>query len=742
MALSIQGIVNRKKPRIYCLSNNQDSVWLAWMIKRGWVAKSTPLSSPKDLLTRFASSIKGMIVTDPALPPTKNIATMLAGVRDSVVATPRMAAELKLPVTEDLRGRWKTSVEAYRWAFDNLWPKLNHHVIACCYPDQMGLRDYLVENKVFIFWLSGPIDGARSYANPQKELELMEQLLAKMPVNMPVMGYPYAGKDIGIGEGPGVTLFAEFGKYLPVLTDTSNLSCSLGCSNNAAQAGTGAARFRQWIPGKVYVSFLMSDGDNLPVLSVFNYPPLWCDPLRGKLPIGWTASPSAIMLIPDIMDYYYSTSTKRDLWLGAVTGIGYTYPDSYGLRFRPQDRFKVFDGFLKQTADYMQRMDEKILWPMNLTHPDMIARYATSIPGLEALFPDYGRRVSDYQDATYSTSRNTPVFCAVTRWEENASDEEQIASLVRDVKSMAPTTRPAFLHLFIWNWGAKLSSLKEVLHRLGPDYVAVRPDQLASLYRQYMKTEKLILRMPNILVALENRPLLFTVICSERGRAATQYSAVIRVAGMAGTKLRGIGQSIAPSKSGEIQISATRLQRPDRVVSVWVDTREGQKRGSITVRRIAADETSISLLTQILNLRLCAAVLRGNAVSSDRRHRARRRSTGWIGLDGALGKGVSRGFLIYGPYEDLPAGKYVAMFRMKRTSAGEGTEVIIDTVVGGGSPTTSTRTLSESDLPVGKFRSFGQVFEHPGGSIETRLQWKGSSDLAVDSVTIFRQIVP
>ena len=104
-------------------------------------------------------------------------------------------------------------------------------MIACAWPRHLALRDYLVENKVFTFWISGPHDPPHRYASPVAEKRLMEQLLAKMPVNIPVLSFPYGGeKEVGIGEGPGVSLFAEFGKYVVGTIDCANLSVHSGIS--------------------------------------------------------------------------------------------------------------------------------------------------------------------------------------------------------------------------------------------------------------------------------------------------------------------------------------------------------------------------------------------------------------------------------------------------------------------------------------------------------------------------------
>ena len=321
------------------------------MLRRGWI-KGTKSATPKELLAQFKDVVKGAIITDPALPASKNIATMLASVKGGLVTSAALAKRYGLPVLDDLRGRWTTNVGSYRWAFDNLWPQLNHHVIACLWPDHLGLRDYLVANKVFIFWLSGAIDGARRYASPDAEVRLMEELLSKMPANIPVMGYPWAGKNIGIGEGPGVSLFAEFGKYLVGSIDTTNLTVHSGI-RVASLKQMPAPPAPQLDPAKVYVTWIVSDGDNLPVLTSGNFPQLWADKERGQFPIGWTVSPSASMLIPDIEDYYFQHRDAQRRLPRHVSGVGYTYPDLYGKRYA--DRHRVYDEFLAQTSRYMQR---------------------------------------------------------------------------------------------------------------------------------------------------------------------------------------------------------------------------------------------------------------------------------------------------------------------------------------------------------------------------------------------------
>ena len=728
LTYSLQGLVNRPQPRLYCVSAETDLKWLEWMRERGWV-KGTREASPAELPARFREVFQGLVVTDPALPASKNVATMLASVRDGLVASPRLAQELGLPVLEDLRGRWPTSVAAYRWAFEELWPQLNHHVIACSWPEHLALRDYLVQQKVFILWLSGPLDGARGYASPQAEIELMEELLAQMPVNIPVMSYPYAGKDVGIGEGPGVSLFAEFGKYLVG---------SIDCGNLSVHSGIPLAQLRQApapaVPAlqreKVYLSFIISDGDNLPVLTNGNFPQLWSDPLRGQFPIGWTLSPSAGLLIPDVVEYYYRTATPDDCFLGAVSGVGYTYPDLYGQRYRPTARQRVYDEFLDQTSTYMERSGLQSLWVMNATQPRVIARFAERIPFLEALFPDYGRRLPPGQDPTYPTARNVPVFHAVGAWRMEATREERVQDLVADVRRMTPTQRPAFLHVFALNWFTDLPLLQEALQRLGPEYVAVRPDHLAQLWRQAMVQEQVLARFPLVAPAIEGAELVLrgTVRNMTEGPQDVQ----VRLAdGLDAATVTPARVQLAPAAEATVEL--TGLPVGD-TIQLALEGAFGTREAKVALRRIPQAE----ILAELPAARLVPTTYLEAETLAHRDGQMQADAQATEGNVWAAVRGETEpGYIVFGPYAPLEAGRYLALFRLKRTGEGAGLLAALDTCVAGGTPQTGSRDVRAEELPLDQFRWAPVAFEHPGGNLETRVTWSGAASLAVDGIAVW-----
>jgi hypothetical protein len=56
--------------------------------------------------------------------------------------------------------------------------------------------------------------------------------------------------------------------------------------------------------------------------------------------------------------------------------------------------------------------------------------------------------------------------------------------LVKDIKAWTPRRRPAFLHVFLANPFTHMEIGENIVAALGPDYVAVRPDQLIALYER------------------------------------------------------------------------------------------------------------------------------------------------------------------------------------------------------------------------------------------------------------------
>lgn len=297
----LQGIVNRSQPRLYLIHDEYDELWLDWLRERGDVER-VPRLPVEQAFARFLPEVKQAFIIDPGVPASINVATMLAGIRGGLVITPRTAYEYNLPMGRppgswltgmDLRFmHWKKDIEAYRWFFKHYGDELSKQVVAVLDPREVALRDYLVEFKIPILWISGPQDvSSHPTASPEEEKEFAREILMQWPPNIPCLGWPGSGEQPqgGIGEWLGVRLISECAKYT-VVAAYDGYGPTVG--NLSVHSGTFATLRRPPMPpvklerDKVYVCFSACDGDG-PNFVRQVYRKLHDQPRRGRfLPVG------------------------------------------------------------------------------------------------------------------------------------------------------------------------------------------------------------------------------------------------------------------------------------------------------------------------------------------------------------------------------------------------------------------------------------------------------------------------
>ncbi|WP_211746118.1 GxGYxYP domain-containing protein [Paenibacillus sp. Marseille-Q4541] len=131
---SLQGIVNREEPRIYVQQNEVDP-WIQDL--------EVPFKlhdNVMDVFKAYAKEVKGIIVYDPAIPDSINVASTLAGLKDAVVASPELAKQLtakpyRLKVLDDLQGKFKDRLDAYTWQYENLWSQTTKRMLVGLSPN-------------------------------------------------------------------------------------------------------------------------------------------------------------------------------------------------------------------------------------------------------------------------------------------------------------------------------------------------------------------------------------------------------------------------------------------------------------------------------------------------------------------------------------------------------------------------------------------------------------------------------
>ncbi len=499
----LQGLANRREPVLYLIQDPWDEQWLDWLRERGDVREVQRLEVG-EVFERFLPLATRMFVTDPQIPATVNVATMLAAVTDGLVATPATMAQYSLPagaypdsskVGMDLRRlHFKRDVDAYRWVYEQIGDQLSRAAVAFLDPATTAIRDYVTEFKIPLLWIANHDDAAENpQAAPEDELKFAREVLMKWPPNIPCMGWPGngVGKEAGVGEWDGVRLASECGKfevcsaydgYSPTV---SNLSVHSGTTARLKQKPAAKLKLER---DKIYYSFIRSDGDGLNFLRHY-YRKLFDDPQHGAVAMGWHTGPCASDTMPNILDYFYKHAKPNDYFVNALTGVGYIHEDNFADNYPADERAKILQDFVKLSGEYRSRIDSTVLATFAEMSPERLTTLA-GIEGITGIFANYGRTHITNNENLLTTAHGKPVFRAVNGLSVGdltftpAGRRRMETTAIEEIQRNVPPQRPAFLHVFLANWLTNMDMAANIAKGLGPAYVGVRPDQLVDLYSQ------------------------------------------------------------------------------------------------------------------------------------------------------------------------------------------------------------------------------------------------------------------
>ena len=400
-ALSVlQGLVNRETPSLYLLHTRyarQDRQWLEELHFEGYMSREITIEGT---WAHFREKIKGAVLYDGSIMDEigayhadrlnqANVLMMIGALEDAVPLTLEMNAALQLPVIFDARGRWASQYEIMRWAYEELFPRMDQRILATQYPGIFLLTDYLVAFKIFTFWFPEH--------RTLPEDNLLNGILASTPPNTPILGWwfdwmphpqdPDLRHADAVMEEPGLLRGSAFGKVLTPSHEATNLSVHSGVAVGAYQHK--APEVPEWDPGKVYYAFILSDGDNLGEALMMRTRALqWDRPERGSVPAGWSFAPAAARLAPPVLNYYLRTASANDLLVGGL-GLGYTEPMMY-LRAYPEQREALYAAYTRLTDEALKWIDTSCLWLINGGDQEE-DRYAQASSGqLQGIFTGYG----------------------------------------------------------------------------------------------------------------------------------------------------------------------------------------------------------------------------------------------------------------------------------------------------------------------------------------------------------------
>jgi hypothetical protein len=458
MIYSLQGLVNKSQPRIYKDNGTYSGKYWLEALKLDF----EPVKDNWQLLEKYRSSVKGLIVYDPDVPDTYNLATTIAGLKEAVVASPslldRLAGEpYKLPILEDLRGKYKTKLEVYEDLYDHYWKETTHRVIIGLTPDiKTHLREYAIAIRASVIWLNPGV--------PEEE-QLLDRFLGDMPY----------GTGLYLGWWPdeqaGVEKTSEFGIATVAADWSDNLTVLGGTPRKITPPK--AAPVKPPLENKVYVTYILSDGDNLQYMekAFLNF---WSHPERGKIPLGWTVSPLMVDAMPGILDYLNRTATDQDVLVSGPSGLGYTYPNNW------TDK-EGLATFFQRTKDYMERAGIRVLTVWNTvtgtTAPEVGEIIADNVPSLLG-FTSQGNTgvVSVYGNAVPGQELHKGY----------ASSEGDLIDNVRDAIKRWDRKSPLFVGIQANPWQVTYENFVNAVAYFqdNKDVIVVRPDIYFQLIRE------------------------------------------------------------------------------------------------------------------------------------------------------------------------------------------------------------------------------------------------------------------
>ncbi|GAA3516780.1 GxGYxYP domain-containing protein [Actinocatenispora rupis] len=457
LVASLQGLVNRTRPRIATL-RPADEGGLTWLRTAGLTWRT--VADGWALLDKYRSVVRGVVVTDPDLPATRNLATTIAGLDDAIIAAPEQLDRLSgLPVVADLRGRFSDDIAAYTWAVDTLWPRCEHRLLVGLDPEGTlgNLREYAVATKALTLWIHPDVPESRAVG---------ERVMAGMAPGSSFLGWWPAG--VG-GESDGTELTSRHGLIVLAADHSQNLTVFGGVP--APVSGAQRALPVPALANRVYVTFSMTEGDNLQY-NQHRMRVLWDDPGRGAVPLNWSTNPLLVDAAPIFLSHFQRTASRNDYLMAGPSGAGYAYPSPW-----PDDTLASFTGM---TARYMRRtgMDSAVILnrvggsdvPMSDAEA---ARYITDVRPL-GLF-------KDWTDTTKLSVLHGDTPQAVSYL--TSSVDEATAAIATSAAGWSGDA-PLFLSIGILSWNLTPTDVATIAGTLGDPYTVVRGDQFFRLARQ------------------------------------------------------------------------------------------------------------------------------------------------------------------------------------------------------------------------------------------------------------------
>ncbi len=311
-AISLQGIVNSRKPRILTIGVKKAEIWFS---KFDFKLNRITL---EEAVLKYSEEIKGAVIYDTEEPHTINLACTLSGTKGYIALDGKLAdifskGPYDLKVREDYTGKFNNKFEVYRYMYDNVWPDCDKRLFAGITPDiTNAYRDMGIAAKSLFIYLDPVIE---------EEAEVLS-LFAKdcKP------GETYYAGWWPKNEFGGLELYGKKYGICTIATDFFyNMSVYAGMSKEISMSKISDV---PELENKIYVACMFSEGDNLQYDTNIMID-FWNEESRGTLPLTWSIAPALYDAAPAALNYFYKTATPNDCFITGPSGAAFVLSETW-----------------------------------------------------------------------------------------------------------------------------------------------------------------------------------------------------------------------------------------------------------------------------------------------------------------------------------------------------------------------------------------------------------------------------
>lgn len=468
MMCTLQGIVNRTRPRLILYNHNEEprTTWPnAHNLKRISLA-----SNAYQLVKYFSSEIRGLVLySTEKSEHYANLAATVAGLERALPVTEAIrqkliAMGLDLPVLEDFTALTYTSaLSIYNYLYNNYWSRCNHRLLVSLRPTIPYVHDIAAAAGSAVVWLD---------PRNTSEKSLLDKMLRDMtPGRDIVLGW-YPEERSGVGEATRYGLSTVPADFFENTTVYSAVS---------GPVNIPAVPKRPKLENKVYATVYISDGDNIQYCQ-HAMAKIFEQSGRGKMPMNWTVSPALVDISPRMLNYYYKKATKNDCFVSGPSGLGYAMPyDAHNKKWNTST-YKDFVPYARLSQRYLEQAGLRVVTIWDDVNTYQRKAYADECGYL------YGLTIQDWERQTgrLQTTVQNGRLPFIPNYPCYANGVDVITDFFnRDIKNFKGTA-PMFVsgQVTVWDAGPdKLVALTDKLDALSPGNVEiVRADHFFNLY--------------------------------------------------------------------------------------------------------------------------------------------------------------------------------------------------------------------------------------------------------------------